>query len=151
MHPAFSLMGSDEAPEALIDYPRFGIAYMEQNYNCFAILYHDLDQLLTEPKPNFECINVVLGDLAEHLSKQFSQEERAMKLAAYPDLLQHRHQHQRALEQLAWYIGRWKTRRNIWEIHDFIKQPLLTWFLNHAHTSDKAAALFTLGQKGWAA
>ncbi|QLQ32646.1 MAG: hemerythrin family protein [Candidatus Thiothrix singaporensis] len=104
--------------------------------------------MFEESEPGFERINVALEQLAEHLSRQFSQEERAMKLAAYPDLLQHRRQHQRALEQLAWYIGRWKSRRNIWEIQDFIKQSLLAWFLNHAYTSDKAAALFTLEQKG---
>lgn len=150
MNPAFSLIGTDESPFEVINYPRIKlVAFMDQEHHSLAIIHAELSQLASpeNARANFARIDQLLEQLIAHLCQHFKHEETEMLLVSYPYISSHRRQHQRALETIGDYIGRWKRQRNIWVLQEFIDRAFAKWFINHISSADTAAALFISHQR----
>lgn len=106
-----------------------------------AAVHLELSHQITTQKPNAAKIDDLLKQLQQQLSTQFAAEEQAMSATDYPYLLLHRHQHQRALENIARHVDIWKRQRNAWALRDFVNHSFSTWLYTHRR-ADMAAALF---------
>ncbi len=147
MHPAFALMGNADSALDLLPYPSVGIASIDREHAILAYAHARVKQLINNEPLEVTTIDLALGQLLTALLAHFEQEESEMKAAQYPYLPVHRRQHQRALEQLALFIGRWRKQRNVWALRDFIDGPFADWFIRHIEVPDKMAAAFMLQQQ----
>ena len=147
MQPAFALMGNADSTLDLLPYPSVGIASIDREHAILAYAHARVKQLINNEPLEVTTIDLALGQLLTALLAHFEQEESEMKAAQYPYLPVHRRQHQRALEQLALFIGRWRKQRNVWALRDFIDGPFADWFIRHIEVPDKMAAAFMLQQQ----
>lgn len=147
MHPAFALMGNADSTLDLLPYPSVGIASIDREHAILAYAHARVKQLINNEPLEVTTIDLALGQLLTALLAHFEQEESEMKAAQYPYLPVHRRQHQRALEQLALFIGRWRKQRNVWALRDFIDGSFADWFIRHIEVPDKMAAAFMLQQQ----
>lgn len=104
-------------------------------------LHLELTAQITTQKPNVAKIGELLQQLQQQLSEQFKAEEQDMSATDYPYLLLHRHQHQRALENITRHIELWKKQRNAWALRDFVARTFTQWLYTHRR-ADMAATLF---------
>ncbi len=147
MHPAFALMGNADSALDLFAYPSVGIASIDREHAILAHAHARVNQLINTERLDVASIDLALEHLLTALLAHFEHEESEMKAAQYPYLPVHRRQHQRALEQLALFMGRWHKQRNIWALRDFIDGPFTDWFVRHIEVPDKMAAAFLLQQQ----
>lgn len=80
--------------------------------------------------------------LLQHMRDQFRREETAMRVAQFPPAAAHKADHDRACDDFAQRIERWKTQRAREELLDFIEVGLADWFVKHVNTRDFITARF---------
>lgn len=130
------------AQECLTDSPVLPIDSGEKNYgHSLQHLHNELCRQLHQDKSNVFRINELLIQLKNHLSNRFDHEEQEMLAVNYPYTTTHRHQHQRALENITHQINYWKKKHNKSVLRDFLKNTLTQWINTHSR-ADIVAELF---------
>ncbi len=87
-------------------------------------------------------VDAALDALLHHMRSQFEREEQAMQTAQFPPAAAHKADHDRAWNDFAERIGRWKAQRDREAMLDFIEVGLADWFTKHVNTRDYITARF---------
>ena len=138
----FTVVETNSSAEQLDNFHSNYVQLMNLEFQHYLSAVHlELTQQITTQKPHAAKIDELLKQVYQQLSEQFHTEEQAMSSTDYPYLLLHRHQHQRALEQIARHTDLWKRQRNAWALRDFLDKTFTHWLYSHRR-ADMASALF---------
>jgi hemerythrin len=76
-----------------------------------------------------------------HVKAHFANEERLMRLYAFPPYQMHKAEHDRVLHELNSTMIRWKQHGEIDAIITYLRQSV-DWIINHINTMDNITAMF---------
>lgn len=139
---AASALNSSITQDHLANFQTLYVELMNLEFQQYLAAVHlELTTQITTKKLNAAKIDELLKQFQQQLIEQFQAEEQEMSTTDYPYLLLHRHQHQRALENISRHIDLWKKQRNAWALRDFVEKKFTQWFYSHRR-ADMAAALF---------
>jgi hemerythrin len=88
-----------------------------------------------------EALENKLDAYIEHVKAHFANEERLMRLYAFPPYPMHKTEHDRVLHELNDMVIRWKQHGDIDAIITYLRQSV-EWIINHIHTMDNMTAIF---------
>lgn len=76
-----------------------------------------------------------------HVNAHFANEERLMRLYAFPPYPMHKAEHDRVLDELNGIVLRWKEHGDIDAIIAYLRQSV-EWIINHINTMDNMTAMY---------
>ena len=77
----------------------------------------------------------------QHVKDHFANEERLMRLYAFPPYQMHKAEHDRVLNELNHFVIRWKQHGELDAIIAYLRQSV-DWIINHINTMDNMTAMF---------
>jgi hemerythrin len=107
-------------------------------------MLNEIDALATmyeNDKTKYEALEEKLEAYIQHVKDHFANEERLMRLYAFPPYQMHKAEHDRVLHQLNGVLIRWKQHGEIDAIIAYLRQSV-EWIINHIHTMDNMTAMF---------
>ncbi len=111
------------------------------DHNKFIQLREKVLDLFDNHAPE-TAVDAQLDELLQHMRTQFDREEQAMQAVQFPPAAAHKADHDRAYNDFAERIARWKQLRDREAMLDFIEAGLADWFTKHVNTRDSITARF---------
>jgi len=111
-----------------------GISEVDNQHKGLVILINELFSLMTKGKSKDHLVEI-FDHLTDYTQKHFMVEEMMMEKYNYPDLEQHKSEHQKFIDQLHVFKSDFKTEKVTLslEVLNFLKD----WLLNHISITDK--------------
>lgn len=90
----------------------------------------------------FENLKLQYKKWQDHTLKHFQTEEDEMQKRGFFAYAFHKGEHDLNLEEIEVVWKNFETKKDIKELKDYIKDDLLSWFVNHVQTMDTVTARF---------
>jgi len=107
-------------------------------------MLNDIDELAImyeNDETKHEALEEKLEAYITHVKDHFTNEERLMRLYAFPPYQIHKAEHDRVLHELNSAVIRWKQHGQIDAIIAYLRQSV-DWIINHIGTMDHMTAMF---------
>lgn len=107
-------------------------------------MLNEIDALATlyeNDKTKHEALEEKLEAYIQHVKEHFANEERLMRLYAFPPYQVHKAEHDRVLHELNVVLISWKQHGEIDAIIAYLRQSV-DWIINHINTMDNMTAMF---------
>ncbi|GIU01513.1 bacteriohemerythrin [Sulfurovum sp. TSL6] len=107
-------------------------------------MLNEIDALATiyeNDKTKHATLEAKLEAYIQHVKEHFANEERLMRLYAFPPYQMHKAEHDRVLHELNHFTIRWKQHGELDAIIAYLRQSV-DWIINHIHTMDNMTAMF---------
>lgn len=111
-------------------------------------MLNEIDALATlyeNDKTKHEALEEKLDAYVQHVKDHFANEERLMRLYAFPPYPMHKAEHDRVLHELNDILIRWKQQGEIDAIISYLRQSV-DWIINHISTMDNMTAMYIAQQ-----
>jgi len=111
-----------------------GIDMVDEDHKKLLSLINQL-QTAAHYQTDNSMIESTLNDLVDYTKYHFSREEQLMEKNNYPDLEQHKKQHEAMVKQVTQFINEYRTdnTRTIDNVISYLK----TWLINHINGTDQ--------------
>lgn len=115
------------------------IPEIDEQHKVLVGLVNEMHAAIREQRGREEC-GAVLEQLIEYTRVHFATEESVMSVMRYPELEQHRAEHQKLMDEVSQLKARFDdgSVNLTMELMHFLK----AWLHNHIHGSDKRAGAF---------
>ncbi len=123
---------------------RIAIDEMQHTHEEEISMLNEIDGLATlyeKDKTKLQELEEKLEAYIQHVKDHFANEERLMRLYAFPPYLMHKAEHDRVLQELNGVLIRWKQHGEINAIISYLRQSV-HWIINHISTMDHMTAMF---------
>ncbi len=124
--------------------PRIAVDEMQHTHEEEITMLNEIDALATmyeNDKTKQDVLENKLDEYIEHVKAHFANEERLMRLYAFPPYQMHKSEHDRVLHELNGTVIRWKQHGDIDAIIAYLRQSV-DWIINHINTMDNITAMF---------
>ncbi len=111
-------------------------------------MLNEIDALATlyeKDKSIHEALEEKLDAYVQHVKDHFANEERLMRLYAFPPYPMHKAEHDRVLDELDDVLIRWKQHGDMNAIISYLRQSV-DWIINHISTMDNMTAMYIAQQ-----
>lgn len=111
-------------------------------------MLNEIDALATlyeNDKTKHEALEEKLDAYVQHVKDHFANEERLMRLYAFPPYPMHKAEHDRVLDELDDVLIRWKQHGDMNAIISYLRQSV-DWIINHISTMDNMTAMYIAQQ-----
>lgn len=111
-------------------------------------MLNEIDALATlyeKDKSIHEALEEKLDAYVQHVKDHFANEERLMRLYAFPPYPMHKAEHDRVLDELDDVLIRWKQHGDMHAIISYLRQSV-DWIINHISTMDNMTAMYIAQQ-----
>ncbi|WP_027855970.1 bacteriohemerythrin [Marinobacterium jannaschii] len=130
--------------------PGVALDFMNHDHQEATVLANSLYQLIEtarEDRSALERISSELTALYQHNAEHFAREEAEMQRYGFPPYDCHKGEHERVLEEMRVVLGRWEAEQDLDQLHGYLVDTMLPWFINHIGTMDTVTAMFISNQK----
>jgi hemerythrin len=124
--------------------PRIAVDEMQHTHEEEISMLNEIDALAMiyeHDKTKQDVLENRLDAYIAHVKAHFANEERLMRLYAFPPYQMHKAEHDRVLHELNSTVIRWKQQGEIDAIITYLRQSV-DWIINHINTMDNITAMF---------
>ncbi len=124
------------------------VAEMQHTHEEEISMLNEIDELAMmseNDKTKHEVLEEKLEAYITHVNDHFANEERLMRLYAFPPYQIHKAEHDRVLHELNGVVLRWKQYGEIDAVIAYLRQSV-DWIINHIGTMDHMTAMFIAQQ-----
>jgi hemerythrin len=124
--------------------PRITVDEMQYTHEEEITMLNEIDALAAmyeHDKTKQDTLENRLDAYIAHVKAHFANEERLMRLYAFPPYQMHKAEHDRVLHELNSTVTRWKQQGDIDVIIVYLRGSV-DWIINHINTMDKMTAMF---------
>ena len=128
--------------------PRIAVDEMQHTHEEEIRMLNEIDELATiyendrtKDEALEKRLNEKLDAYVQHVKEHFANEERLMRLYAFPPYPMHKAEHDRVLYELDRVMARWKEHGEIDTIIAYLRQSV-DWIVNHINTMDNMTAMY---------
>jgi hemerythrin len=124
--------------------PRIAVDEMQHTHEEEISMLNEIDALASmyeHDKTKQDVLENRLDAYIAHVKAHFANEERLMRLYAFPPYQMHKAEHDRVLHELNSTVIRWKQQGEIDAIITYLRQSV-DWIINHINTMDNITAMF---------
>jgi hemerythrin len=125
----------------MLDYPQVALDFMNRDHAEFVAMRTKLLGLISAQTPGID-VDTLLDELLEHTRHHFAEEERLMKETCFPPYAMHKTEHDHVLADMSAHIERWKQKRDVAALRDWLDKDVGDWFTTHVGTMDLVTAGF---------